>query len=109
MILYLVDICTACLPVACVEEMTSSLTNEAMTHILLHAVLMADFDKKVSINNQNKCFQNFKTLTLRWFSYRVTHNCLDWAKYQNRHFKKYMSDHAGIFAKMILQLEDDFG
>ena len=73
------------LPVACVEEMTSSLTNEAMTHILLHAVLMAGFDQKFSINNQNKCFQNFKTLTLRWFIYRVTYNCLDWAKYQNRH------------------------
>ena len=51
MILYLVDICTGCLPVACVEEMTSSLTNEAMTHILLHAVLMAGFDNKNSVNN----------------------------------------------------------
>ena len=41
------------LPVACVEEMTSSLTNEAMTHILLHAVLMVGFENKNSVNNQN--------------------------------------------------------
>ena len=55
MFLYLLSGYLYSLPVACVEEMTSSLTNEAMTHILLHAVLMAGFDKTFYRNNQNKC------------------------------------------------------
>ena len=55
MFLYLLSGYLYSLPVACVEEMTSSLTNEAMTHILLHAVLMAGFDKTFSINNQKPC------------------------------------------------------